>query len=77
MLLTRCLHITDPSTYVADNMSPLFDKIHQTRWLIDALRGACKRQWNLGQYVTTDETMVKYKGTYCPTRQYMPKKPVK
>jgi hypothetical protein len=77
MALTRCLHITDPSTYVADNTSPLFDKMHQTRWLIDAIREACKRQWNLGQFITIDETMVRYKGTYCPARQYMPKKPVK
>jgi hypothetical protein len=77
MTLTRCLHITDPSTYVADNTSPHFDKMHQTRWLIDAIREACKRQWNLGQYITVDETMVRYKGTYCPARQYMPKKPVK
>jgi hypothetical protein len=46
--LMRCLHITDPSTYVADNTSPHFDKMHQTRWLIDAIRGACKEQWNLG-----------------------------
>jgi hypothetical protein len=28
MTLTQCLHITDPSTYVADNMSPHFDNIH-------------------------------------------------
>jgi hypothetical protein len=77
MTLTRCLHITDPSMYVADNTSPHFDKMHQTRWLIDAIRGACKRLWSLGQFVTIDETMVRYKGTYCPARQYMPKKPVK
>jgi hypothetical protein len=45
--------------------------------LINAIRGAYKREWNLGQYVTIDETMVKYKGTYCSARQYMPKKPIK
>ena len=39
MTLTQCLHITNPSTYVPDNMFPHFDKMHQTRWLIDAIRG--------------------------------------
>jgi hypothetical protein len=34
-------------------------------------------QWNLGQYLTIDEMMVRYKGSYCPARQYMPKKPEK
>jgi hypothetical protein len=45
--------------------------------LITFIRGACKQQWNLGEFVTIDETMVRYKGTYCLARQYMPKKPVK
>jgi hypothetical protein len=58
-------------------MSFHFEKMHQTRWLIDAIRGAYKRQWNLGQFVTIDETMVRYKRTYCPAKQYMPKKPIK
>jgi hypothetical protein len=35
----------------------------------------CK--WNLGKYVTMDEMMIQYKGSYCPARQYMPNKPEK
>jgi hypothetical protein len=77
MALTRCLHITNPCTYVEDRTSPDFNKMHQTRWLINDIREACTREWKLGQHVTIDETMVKYKGTYCPARQYMPKKPIK
>jgi hypothetical protein len=77
MALTRCLHITNPATYVEDRTSPHFDKMHQTRWLIDAIRNSCKREWKLGEFLTIDETMVRYKGSYCPARQYMPKKPVK
>jgi hypothetical protein len=77
MALTQCLYITNPSTYIEDNTSPHFDKMHQTRWLINAIRSACKRKWNLGQYVTVAKSMVKYKGTYCPVRQYMPKKQIK
>jgi hypothetical protein len=34
-------------------------------------------QWNLGQFITIDEMMVCYKGSYCLARQYMPKKPEK
>ena len=30
-----------------------------------------------GEFVTIDETMVRYKRMYCLARQYMPKKPVK
>jgi hypothetical protein len=34
-------------------------------------------EWNLGKYVTIDEMMIRYKGSYCPARQYMPNKPEK
>jgi hypothetical protein len=37
----------------------------------------CNAQWNVGQFITIDEMMVRYKGSYCPARQYMPKKPQK
>jgi hypothetical protein len=77
LALTRCLHITDPTTYTIPVGSPGYDKMHQTRWLVDRIREACQREWKLGQFVTVDETMVRYKGTYCPARQYMPKKPEK
>jgi hypothetical protein len=77
LALTHCLHITDPAT---DNVlvgAPNYDKMHQTRWLVDTIREACQWEWRLEQFVTLDETMVRYKGTYCPARQYMPKKPKK
>ena len=32
------------------------------------------REWFLGKFFTIDEMMVRYKGSYCPIRQYMPKK---
>jgi hypothetical protein len=44
------------------------------RWLVDAIHHACSREWSLGKFVTIDEMMVCYKGSYCPIRQYMPKK---
>jgi hypothetical protein len=33
--------------------------------------------WYLGKFITIDEMMIRYKGTYSPIRQYMPKKPQK
>jgi len=33
--------------------------------------------WNVGKFLTVDEMMICYKGTYCPARQYMPQKPQK
>jgi hypothetical protein len=35
------------------------------------------REWSLGKFVMIDEMMVRYKGSYCPIWQYMPKKPKK
>jgi hypothetical protein len=32
---------------------------------------AFKRKWELGKYVTVDEMMIGYKGSYCPATQYM------
>lgn len=54
-----------------------YDKIGQTRWLVNAIRDRCKLAWYLGKHVTVDEMMIRYKGTYSPIRQYMPKKPQK
>jgi hypothetical protein len=76
--LVRCLHITNPEGY--ENIqkgNPGYDKIRQVRWLVEKIRSACMREWSLGKFVTIDEMMVRYKGSYCPVRQYMPKKPEK
>jgi hypothetical protein len=54
LALLRCLHVTDPGTYVEDRSSPEFDKMHQTRWLINEMKASCKREWHLGQHVTVD-----------------------
>jgi hypothetical protein len=51
--------------------------LRQVRWLVDEICSACKREWSLGKFLTIDEMMVQYKGSYCPIRQYMPKKPEK
>jgi hypothetical protein len=75
--LTRCFHITNPTTYVREKGLPDYDKLGQTRWLVDSIRESCKGVWQLGKMCTIDEMMIRYKGTYCPLRQYMLQKPQK
>ena len=75
--LRTYLHITNPATYEEDWGHPDFDKMCQTRPLLEKIGVVCKIVWNLGKFVTMDEMMVRYKGGYCPVRQYMPKKLVK
>jgi hypothetical protein len=75
--LSKCLHVTDMEDGMPNRGSPNFDKMGQCRWLIDSNRAACKSQWLLGAYCTIDEMMVRYKGSYCPIRQYLPMKPKK
>ena len=41
---------------------------------MNEIYNACMREWSLGKFLTIDEMMVRYKGSYCPIRQYMPKK---
>jgi len=76
-MLTRCLHITNPAAYVSERNSPGYDKMGQVRWLVTDIRGAFRRAWKLDKFITFDEMMIRYKGSYCPARQYMPKKPQK
>lgn len=44
---------------------------------MNEVRDYCKLVWSLGKFLTIDEMMIRYKGSYCPARQYMPKKPQK
>ena len=75
--LIWCLHLTDPTTYILDRNDPQFDKMHHIRGLIERMRQTYKRLWNVGPFITIDESMVWYKGKYCSARQYMPKKSIK
>jgi hypothetical protein len=77
MALTTCFHINNPATYMRENDLPGYDKLGQTRWLVDRIRENCKRVWKLEKMCTIDEMMIRYKGTYCPLCQYMPQKPQK
>ena len=76
--LLRCLHITNPNTYAhIKRGDPGYDKLQQVQWFVDEIKSVCMKEWSLGKFVTIDEMMVRYKRTYCPIWQYMPKKPEK
>ena len=71
--LRRCLHVTNVGNI--DRRDPFYDKIGQTRWLVEQTCDHCKMAWCLGKHLIVDEMMIRYKGIYSPIRQYMPKKP--
>lgn len=77
LLLNKCRHITNPSSISSDRSSPNYDKMKKVRWLLMEIKDRCAKHWNIGENITIDEMMVHYKGSYCPARQYMPKKPKK
>ena len=60
MALLWCLHITDPATYTMDKNDPRYDKMHQTRGLINRIWDSYQKEWNLGHFITIDETMIRY-----------------
>ena len=76
--LRRCLHLTKSKLHGHMERGDLgFDKLHQTRWLLNATWDSYKDIWNLGKHVTIDEMMICFKSTYCSIRQYMLNKPEK
>ena len=75
--LTKCFYICNQANYVIDKDTPRYDKLGQIRQMVDIVKRNFKSVWNLGKSLTIDEMMIRYKGTYCPARQYMPKKPQK
>jgi hypothetical protein len=60
-----------------DSTSPQYDKMDQCHWLINSIRDACRKVWNVAKMCTMDEMMVRYKEKYCLACHYMPKKPIK
>ena len=56
---------------------PRYDKIRQVREVVNSMKNNFITAWKLGKFLTVDEMMIQYKGTYCSAYQYMPKKPQK
>lgn len=64
--ITQCLYIANASVPVAVGEDAEFDTLRKMRWLISEMQRRFKSSWHLHQEVTVDETMVPYKGKYCP-----------
>jgi hypothetical protein len=76
-LISRCLHVANAPMCEQDRGNSAYDKLHKLRWMLYEVRDRFKAMWMPNQQLTVDESMVMYKGQYCPVRQYMPKKPVR
>ena len=64
MALWRLLHVTNAETYVHIQCGDaMYDKLCQTRWLVDAICERCQAVWNLEKFITIDEMMIRYKGS--------------
>ena len=69
------MHLTNVGLHRnVEKDAPRYDKLHQTRWLLNAIWERYKDPWDLEKHMTIDEMMINYKGTYCPIKQYMPNK---
>lgn len=66
--LTKCLRLTNPTSYVHDSMLPSYDRMHQVRCVVDIVRCSFINVWNLGKFLIINEILIGYKGSYCPAR---------
>lgn len=48
--LTRCLHITNPATYVTNREVADYDKMGQVRWLVAEVRANFRQHWKLEKF---------------------------
>ena len=58
MLLTRCLHVTNPTAHERDRNRRGYDKMEQVRWLINVIWEKCMEAWNVGQFARVDKMMI-------------------
>ena len=65
--LRWCLHLSNSRRHKhVERRASGFDKLHQTRWLLNAIQDRCKGIWNLGKHVTIDKMMICYKALIVP-----------
>lgn len=65
------MHVYNDSKAPTDSTHPNFDKLVKVRRLVEEVRERCVENWNLGQFITIDEHMIRYKDKYSPgIRQY-------
>lgn len=62
---------------VQTRKTPMYDKLHKVRWLVDEICKRFQSMWNLDQQLMVDEGVIMYKRKYAPIRQYIPNKLVR
>ena len=64
MELQRCLHVTSRAIYEdVQRGEPGYNKLRQTRWLVNAICDSCKAVWHLEKTLTVDEMIIRHKDT--------------
>ena len=74
--LSNHFHIVDNTTVERDYKKPGYDPMHKVRPMIDLFNTRAADVYKPTQHLSVDEAMIPFKGRH-PSRQYMPKKPVK
>jgi hypothetical protein len=59
--ITACIHVVDDRG-LPPRGDPEHNKLSTLWWLLSEVRRKCQENWNLGQMITVDEMMVRYKG---------------
>jgi hypothetical protein len=62
MALTKCFYVTNPTIYVREKCLLRYEKLGQTRWLIDRIHENNMKIWKLGKMYIIDKMMICYKG---------------
>lgn len=75
-LITRCLHITNSSTYEIYRNNLFYNKIKIKRLVKDS-KDKFRNSYNLIKIIFINEMMLRYKDNFLPIRQYMLAKLVK
>lgn len=77
-LFTRILtniHLTD-NKKMSSRTSNKYSKTYKVDEFLEILQNNFKKNYTLGEHVSVDESMIKFKGR-CSLKQYPPKKPIK
>jgi hypothetical protein len=74
--IKRCIHFVN-SKFLPKRGSRRWSPIQKVKSFVDAIQKNIRSNYNVGQFLCADESMIKYKGKAIKYVQYMPAKPTK
>ena len=74
--LRRYIHFADNSKAKLKGTAK-YDPLFKVKYVLDVMMNGMRLTWTAGQYITIDESMIKYMGRAISFVQYMPAKPIK